>query len=351
MEIKKTFLYQYHQDKAAKMSLFADYLLPVYYKKYGAIEEHNWTRKNASIFDVSHMPQLLITDPNAIQILKKITPSLFHNTPINKAKYTVILNKNGGIIDDWIVTKLSNESFYAVINANGAIKCITWLKEHFKIINVLNKSLIALQGPESKEVLRNAIPNIIIPKKFEMLYSKWDSIEIGVTRIGYTGEDGFELSITNNAVVKLWNLLLNMDKVQPAGLAARDSLRLEAGYPLCGSDINDKISPVEANLSWLIKSTDCYNSNKIQNQIQHGTEYKRIGFKLSKKRIPRNNNTVFNTAGIKIGAITSAAFMPNANCTGGQMYVKSNVKPGDLINVDFFGSLIKAYVHNLVFLT
>lgn len=332
---------------------FAKYSLPVFYEKYGAIAEHLWTRASASLFDVSHMCQLEVQDDDetVASTLETITPSVFKDLSVGKAKYTLLLNESGGIIDDLIVTKLATGLYHLVVNASCANKDLAYLQKHFgSKIRQLNKSLIALQGPKALEVLAHNIPDFEHGLRFTATIHTWGRADLLINRTGYTGEDGVEISIDSQHAPELWDALLSNPDVRPSGLAARNSLRLEAGYPLYGSDINEDTSPIEANLSWLVKNLSCYGGKKIAHQMLHGPEKKRVGFKLDSKRIPRNHNEIVNSCNETIGYVTSAAFLPGKNFVAGQALINKQYSIGEPIGIKMPGLILSGNICKLSFL-
>ena len=214
-------------------------------------------REHAGLFDVSHMGQALLSGPGAADFINQITPSTFHATPYATAKYTILTNQNGGIIDDLIITKISDSEYFFVYNSGTKAKDEAHIKSklpaglHFEPYS--NRSLIALQGPQSEKILGAIIPAGLADQKY-MTLQKVRSDKFGelfVSRLGYTGEDGFEISVLEDHAEKLWAAIIEKG-AKPIGLGARDSLRLEMGYPLYGHDINDETTPLEASLGWVI---------------------------------------------------------------------------------------------------
>uniref|UniRef100_A0A2C9LRH1 Aminomethyltransferase n=1 Tax=Biomphalaria glabrata TaxID=6526 RepID=A0A2C9LRH1_BIOGL len=328
--MRTTSLYNNHIDKKAKIAEFAEYLMPLYYSDTGALQEHLWTRQHASIFDVSHMMQVVIKNKNTAEILEKITPSIFMEAQYHKPKYTMLLNKEGGIVDDCIITKISNDEFHIVINASRIKEDINLLKNHFdNSIQIKDESLVALQGPLAIEAIKQVIPNFNLEKQFTSSFFQFMDNEIFISRVGYTGEDGVEISVPHKNSVALWEKILTNSQIKPAGLAARNSLRIEAGYPLYGSDINENMSPIEANLKWVVKNKSCYGAEKIYEQMQNGTLKKRMTFIMKDQKMPRGHNRIMDEDNNIIGEVTSAAFLPTQNLTAGQAFVKSSLKEGD----------------------
>ena len=254
METQKTALYNYHKNLGAKFVPFAGYEMPIQYKD-GIVKEHISTRTHAGFFDVSHMGQFFLEgDETLTEALEKIIPADLKSLKINHSKYSFLLNNDGGIIDDLIVTK-TEKGFCIILNAackENDIKQISqFLKKNHKYLLNNDLSLIALQGPKSVEILEKLVQGVSKLKFMTGNNFNYDGENLYITRSGYTGEDGFEISIPNKKVEKLIDFLIS-NKVKPIGLGARDTLRLEAGLCLYGHDLNEQINPIEANLKWAI---------------------------------------------------------------------------------------------------
>ena len=249
MEIKESSLNKLHQDNQARFVEFAGYEMPIQYSK-GIIEEHKFTRSHAGIFDVSHMGQLFIYGSDDLtKDLEKIFPIDLQSLKKDQSKYSFLMNDNCGIYDDLIITKINN-GYQIILNAackNNDLKIIKEkLNDKYQLELKENLSLIALQGPGAKKVLKKVIPNIDDLKFMHGGEFKFNNLNIYITRSGYTGEDGFEISIPNEIAENFTKVLLdNGSKL--IGLGARDTLRLEAGLCLYGNDINTETTPIEAN--------------------------------------------------------------------------------------------------------
>ena len=330
MEVQKTALYNYHKDLGAKFVSFAGYEMPIQYKD-GIVKEHISTRTHSGFFDVSHMGQFFLEgDETLVEALEKIIPSDLKSLKINHSKYSFLLNNEGGIIDDLIVTKTKN-GFCIILNAackENDIKYISqFLGKNHKYLLNNELSLIALQGPKSVEILEKLIPGVKDLKFMTGNNFIHDGESIYVTRSGYTGEDGFEISISNNKVEKLIDFLIS-NKVKPIGLGARDTLRLEAGLCLYGHDLNEQINPVEANLRWAIakkrKEVGGFNGwDKIKSLLANGSEKIRVGLKPDGKIIAREKTKIFSSDDKEIGFVTSGTFGPSVNAPVAMGYVKS----------------------------
>lgn len=352
--MKQTPLHALHIAQNAKMAEFAGYDMPIQYSD-GVMAEHNWTRENAGIFDVSHMGQLIIEGDGACAFLEKLTPSTYSTLKENVAKYSVLMNEDGGIIDDLIITKLSETKFFAVVNGACKDKDIAWMKsrlpENVTLTHLEDRALIALQGPRAEKVLSEAL-EIDAHDLNYMRYMKFSPCWI--SRLGYTGEDGFEISMPADHAVTAWNRLLNNPDVIAVGLAARDSLRLEMGYPLYGHDIDDSTSPVEANSTWIMGKRENKNfigAARVFNELEHGAKRYRVGIQLTGKGIAREGSEIFDATGTKqIGVLTSGGFSPTLQIAIGQGYVETpHAEAGTKINVRVRGRDIEAIIADMPF--
>lgn len=355
----KTPLYAQHQASAAKICPFAGYAMPLHYTP-GVIKEHEWVRSHAGIFDVSHMGQLLLSGKDAVAFLEKITPSGFTKAPTGRAKYTVLTNDKGGIIDDIIVTRRGEESFFIVCNAARKAVDIAWFKQHLpdscSLLELPTQALIAIQGPDAEAVVTKIFPDANVASQPYMFLQElsWNRTPLFLSRLGYTGEDGFEISIAGDKAGALWEILLADERVLPIGLAARDSLRLEAGYPLYGHDLTEETSPVEAGLEWVIakQSTQCIGADRIQQDLKNGVKQKRFGIQLAEKGIAREGCTLWDKEGKKIiGHLTSGGFSPILKASIGLGYVDSAfANASHEIFVEVRGKKIHARTHALPFI-
>ncbi len=335
--MKTTPLHASHLSLHAKMAEFAGYDMPIQYQD-GIIAEHNWTRTHAGLFDVSHMGQVLVEGPGAAAFWDYVTPSYISRLKDNVAKYTVLTNEHGGIIDDLIVTCLGPDRFLAVINAGCKDKDLGWLRQNLPqdatLTHLEDRALLALQGPDAKTALRDTL-NIDAANLGYMRFMAQD--DIWISRLGYTGEDGFEISIPARKAAAIWDQLLQHTSVKPVGLAARDSLRLDMGYPLYGHDLNDRITPVEADLAWIIgkDKTGYIGDGVIGAQIAAGTPPRlRAGFMLTDKGIAREGAEIYTKDGQKLGDVTSGGFSPGLNKAIGQGYIDPTLaKTGDEVRV------------------
>ena len=320
MEIKKTSLNKLHQDNKAKFVEFAGYEMPIQYSS-GIIEEHKFTRSNSGIFDVSHMGQLFIYgDDNLTNDLEKIFPLDLKNLKLNSSKYSFLMNDKAGVYDDLIITKLE-EGFLIILNAackDNDFKILSsLLKDKYKMVLDDQKSLIAIQGPKSVEILNQILKTVADLNFMSGNWFTYKDQKLYVTRSGYTGEDGFEVSILNElAEVFTKELLENGAKL--IGLGARDTLRLEAGLCLYGHELDTEITPIEANLKWAISKERLNNggfigSDNVISQIKEGAKKIRVGIKPEGRLIAREKTKIYNESEQVIGEVTSGTFGPSVN--------------------------------------
>ena len=320
MEIKKTSLNKLHQVNQAKFVEFAGYEMPIQYSS-GIIEEHKFTRSNSGIFDVSHMGQLFIYgDDNLTEDLEKIFPLDLKNLKLNSSKYSFLMNDKAGVHDDLIITKLE-EGFLIILNAackDNDFKILTGLlKDKYKMVLDDQRSLIAVQGPKSVDILNQILEKV---EDLNFMSGNWFTYKdqkLYVTRSGYTGEDGFEISITNELAEVFTQELLEKG-AKLIGLGARDTLRLEAGLCLYGHELGIETTPIEASLKWAISKERINNggfigSDKIINQIRDGAKKIRVGIKPEGRLIAREKTKIYNESEEMIGEVTSGTFGPSVN--------------------------------------
>ena len=352
METQKTALYEYHKSLGAKFVPFAGYEMPVQYST-GIVDEHKFTRSNVGMFDVSHMGQLSIEgDEDLANELEKIIPTDLKKIKLNQSKYSFLTNEGGGIYDDLIVTKVE-KGFNIILNAackNNDYKIISGsLKDKFKITLHENLSLVALQGPKSSQILDKIISGVSSLKFMNGNKFSYNDRDVYITRSGYTGEDGFEISIPNESVEDFAKKLTSQN-VKPIGLGARDTLRLEAGLCLYGHDINESTSPIEANLKWAISKRrreegGFVGYKKIKSDLNGSLSRLRVGIKPEGKVIAREGTKIFSKDGKEIGSVTSGTFGPSVNGPIAMGYVKLNfTKPGTKVFLDVRGKKHEAKI-------
>lgn len=324
--MRKTPLYAAHLDQKAQMAEFAGYDMPIQYPT-GVLSEHSWVRAHAGVFDVSHMGQLSFDGVDVQKFLERMTPSSYDTLKPNSCKYSVLTNEEGGIVDDLIITKISDTKFTAVVNGACKDKDVAWLEqylpENIMITRHEDRALIALQGPKSETIMRDAL-GIDTSSQNYMTFAQHD--DLGIYRLGYTGEDGFEISVRETQATVIWQKLLDHDDVKPIGLAARDSLRLEMGYPLYGHDIDATTTPIQAGLNWIMgqqTNKGFIGANLIFNELEKGSDKTRIGFELVDRGVAREGTEIFDDAGNQVGVITSGTFSPSLQKAIGMAYIET----------------------------
>ncbi|MDG2188361.1 MAG: glycine cleavage system aminomethyltransferase GcvT [Candidatus Marinimicrobia bacterium] len=306
----KTTLYNYHDKLGAKLVPFAGFLMPLQYT--GIIDEHKHVRSKVGLFDVSHMGEFIVSGQNAKKFLQHVTINDIEALKPGKAQYSAFCNESGGILDDLLIYDLSDH-YMLVVNASNIEKNFNWLDKRL-LDNVVLKDvsnemgLLALQGPMARDVLKDFFPHIESLKYYETLMP--DSDGTIVARTGYSGELGFEIYISNDKIIDLWNKLLSAsDFIRPVGLGCRDSLRLEMGYCLYGHELDESINPLEAGLSWITKlDTGFIGSESLSNLKKEKTLLPLV---LKDRAIPRADYKIFDDNDKEIGFITSGAMSPS----------------------------------------
>ena len=356
MEVKKTSLNGLHQKYGAKLVEFAGYEMPIQYKD-GIVQEHKFTRSSSGIFDVSHMGQLFISGTeNLTKDLERIFPANLENLNLNQSKYSFLMNNEGGIYDDLIITKI--EKGYLII-LNAACKYNDYeiikskLKDKYEIKLDETLSLVAIQGPEAKVILSKIIPGCNDLKFMNGNNFIFEDTNIYITRSGYTGEDGFEISIKNEKAEDFVEKLIEKGS-KMIGLGARDTLRLEAGLCLYGHELDKDKTPVEANLKWAIPknriNSEYPGSDVLKKQIENGVKRLRVGIKPETRVIARGETKIFNDNNQQIGKITSGTFGPSVERSIAMGYVENNYSSIDTkVFLEVRGKKVVANVCNLPF--
>jgi aminomethyltransferase len=329
--MKKTTLYNKHIELGAKMVPFAGYMMPVQYS--GVNNEHINVREGVGVFDVSHMGEFIVKGKDALFFIQKISSNDASVLFPGRAQYSYLPNENGGIVDDMLVYMIAENHYMLVVNASNIEKDWEWInsQNNFDVAleNISEKiSLIAVQGPKAEELLQNLTQINLSNIKFYHFeigtFAGFNDIIISAT--GYTGSGGFELYVPNNIAEEVWDFIFNLKdfNVFPAGLAARDTLRLEMGYCLYGNDINDNTSPISAGLGWVTKFTkEFVGDNIIKKAKLEGTESKLIAFELLDRGIPRKDYEIEDVDGNLIGQVSSGTMGPSVKKAIGMGYVKS----------------------------
>ena len=328
--MKDTALNDVHIALGAKMVPFAGYNMPVQYE--GVTAEHETVRNAVGVFDVSHMGEFLITGPNALDLIQKVTSNDATKLYDGRAQYSCLPNDNLGIVDDLIVYKIADEKYMLVVNASNIDKDWNWISKHNTMgadMRNLSEdySLLAIQGPKAVEAMQALTPvDLSAIKFYHFEVGEFAGIEnIIISATGYTGSGGFEIYCKNDEVKQVWDKVFEAGAsfgIKPIGLAARDTLRLEMGYCLYGNDINDTTSPLEAGLGWVTKFTkDFVGSDKLKQQKEEGVKRKLVGFELVDRGIPRHDYPIVDANGKEIGIVTSGTMGPSVKKAVGLGYV------------------------------
>lgn len=330
---KRTPLYEEHKKVGGKMVEFAGWEMPIQYS--GLTDEHKAVRNAAGIFDVSHMGEFEFKGRDAAKFLDYLTPSSASTLETGQATYSLLLTERGTIVDDIIIYRLSAEHFMMVVNASNIDKDYGWIKSHVKgeleFKNLSNEfALIALQGPKAADILSQVLKLDLAPLKTFYLKTTTSDLtgQVIIARTGYTGEDGFEIFVSPAKASALWNALLEVGRplgLKPAGLGARDTLRLEMKYTLYGHEITEETNALEAGLRWVIKFKkpgDFIGKAALTKIRDNGVNRKLVGFKMLDKGIARQEYTI-KDKGKAIGQVTSGTFSPSLEIPIGIGYVET----------------------------
>ena len=345
----------WHRAHGGRMVPFAGYEMPVQYE--GIMAEHLWTRENAGLFDVSHMGQLLIHGRNVAQGLEAVMPGDFQSASDLKPKYSLLLDENGGILDDLMATRRGDD-FYVVVNGATKAGDIAYLEKRLPTLAVdymKEQALLALQGPRAAEVLETIVPGVSEMAFMEAGPFRAFGHPVWISRSGYTGEDGYEISIPAVAVEQLAETLVAHELVKPIGLGARDSLRLEAGLPLYGHDLDPEITPVMAGLNFAINKRRRADGGfagamRILAELENGAPQTRVGIEVDGRQPVREGALVLDGEGTEIGRITSGGFSPSLQRPIAMGYVASHLSEvGTPLKLEQRGKLFDARVTAMPF--
>lgn len=341
----------WHRARGARMVPFAGYEMPVQYE--GIIAEHLWTRKNAGLFDVSHMGQLLIHGRNVDAALEKLMPGDFRAAADMKPKYSLLLTEDGGIIDDLMATR-RGEDFYLVVNGATKYGDIQQMRSRLPggvIVDYMKEqALLALQGPRAADVLETIVPGIAGLGFMQGGPFDWHGNKLWISRSGYTGEDGFEISVPATAAADLADAITAHELAKPIGLGARDSLRLEAGLPLYGHDLDLDTTPVMACLTFAINKRRRAEGGfpgamRILAELENGPVAKRVGFEVDGRQPVREGALVLDAEGNEVGKVTSGGFSPSLQRPIAMGYVASQLaEPETALKLEQRGKLFDARV-------
>jgi aminomethyltransferase len=341
----------WHRAQGARMVPFAGYAMPIQYE--GIIAEHRWTRTSAGLFDVSHMGQLIIAGAGAEKALEGLLPADLALLKDGKLRYSMLLSDHGGIIDDLMVTR-RGDHFYMVVNGATKQGDIAHMQVRLPAGIVLDhmkeQALLALQGPKAVDALSRLAPGVE-----QLGFMTGGAFEIGgvpawISRSGYTGEDGFEISVASSRVEEVAGLLLDQEEVKPIGLGARDSLRLEAGLPLYGHDLDTDTTPVEADLTFALSKRRRIEGGypgweRIMREIEGGTIRTRVGLAVEGRQPVREGAFVVDEDGDEVGKVTSGGFSPMLEAPIAMAYVPAaSAAPGTAVRLVQRGKIFQATV-------
>lgn len=346
----------WHRAQGARMVPFAGYHMPIQYE--GIIAEHLWTRAHAGLFDVSHMGQLLITGDGVDAALETLLPADVKGLGLNKMRYSLLLNEQGGILDDLMLTRQA-DGFYMVVNGATKFEDLGHMREHLPdeiTINHLDDSaLLALQGPEAATALARIQPAVAELYFMEAGAFDLDGTPAWISRSGYTGEDGFEISIAADAAERLATLLCAQPEVKPIGLGARDSLRLEAGLPLYGHDLDEETTPVAADLGFALSKRrreegGFPGAERILIERANGSVLKRVGLIVDGRQPVREGAAVLDDEGSEVGRVTSGGFSPSLERPIAMAYVPlASAAPGARLKLSQRAKIFDAEVTAMPF--
>ncbi|RLI27278.1 glycine cleavage system aminomethyltransferase GcvT [Candidatus Bathyarchaeota archaeon] len=323
-QAKRTHLYQFHRENA-EITVFAGFEMPLWFK--GIIPEHLAVRNGVGIFDITHMGRAIITGPDAEQFLNYVTTNNVQALAPLSAHYSLMCNEKGGIKDDFVLSRLERDKFLMVYNAANREKDYQWLKKNAEKFDVNiqdvsdNIAMFAVQGPKAQETLQKISSGDLSQiKRFKCGWTELSGTKVFISRTGYTGEDGFEIFVWDTPLsnpdkaVKVWNTILEAGKefdIQPCGLGARDTLRLEAGLCLYGNDIDEETTPLEARLSFVVKfdKGEFIGKQALLKQREEGIKKRRVGIVMIDRGIPRAKFEIYREEQ-KIGYVTSGTFSP-----------------------------------------
>ncbi|MCX7810677.1 MAG: glycine cleavage system aminomethyltransferase GcvT [Leptospiraceae bacterium] len=380
MTLKRTYLLEEHKKLKARLVPFAGWEMPVQYTSI--IEEHLAVRNHVGIFDVSHMGEIQVKGKDAISFLEQLTPNTIEDQKIYQIRYNAILNHDGGVKDDVTIFRESNDSFFIIVNASNVDKIWQYLNEEKshqgrKELELINQSdeysMLAIQGPEAENITIEIFKDYANFIK-ELKYYYFSDIQyhneiVRISRTGYTGEDGFEILCNHKLAIHLWNEFIN-HKVIPCGLGARDSLRLEAMYPLYGHELKEDRTPVESGIGWIVKEKDVnyYAKEKLLNQKKNNPEKIIVPFVMIDKGIPREGYKVYGkefTEGFSsppcllpemlteldiIGEVQSGLYSPSLKTGIGTAFLPFNFKNTENeICIEIRDKMFKAKVHKGAF--
>ena len=320
----------WHRHRGGRMVEFAGYWMPVQYE--GIMTEHLWVREHAGLFDVSHMGQLRVSGEGSVAALEALLPADIAGLKLNQARYSLLLDEAGGILDDLMLTRRADDETYVVVNGATKYDDVAHMIEHLPDDVTLNlmedHALLALQGPKAADVLSRLIPGVegLVFMRGDAF--DWQGHELWISRSGYTGEDGFEISIPAEVVEAFADLLVEQTEVGLIGLGARDSLRLEAGLPLYGHDLSPETTPVSADLGFALskrrrEAGDFLGADRVLAEREAGAATKRVGLRVEGRQPVREGATVVDDRDQAVGRVTSGGFAPSVGAPIAMAYVSA----------------------------
>lgn len=359
IELKSTALKAIHLAAGAKMVPFAGYEMPIQYS--GLTDEHLAVRNGVGMFDVSHMGEFILRGSKAIELIQKVSTNDATKLEKGKIQYSCMPNGKGGIVDDLLIYQIEDDAYMLVVNASNIEKDWQWIQSHnsfgVEMQDISDRtSLLAVQGPKAAEALQ-ALTSIKLDEMKYYTFEKGtfagvDNVLVSAT--GYTGSGGFEIYFENEHAEKIWKAIMDAGLpfgIKPAGLGARDTLRLEKGFCLYGNDITDETSPIEAGLSWITKFTkDFIDHQYLKKQKENGVSKKLVAFKMIDRGIPRQHYPLYDENEELVGEVTSGTSSPSLKIGIGMGYVKAaNAKVGNAVFVEIRGRKLKAEIVKLPF--
>ena len=335
--LKKTCLYNTHLDFGARMAPFAGYMMPIHYPG-GILHEHLHCRTFAALFDVSHMGQITVKGLDAALHLERLMPTDLVGLQIGNGRYTFLTNQSGGVIDDLIVMRVEDDTFSLVVNASNKMQDLSHLAEKLPSLSIEldDRALLALQGPSASNVLETHTCHLNSLSYMQFRRIRIGSVDCSLSRTGYTGEDGFEISLPPARASEVAHILLKDERVAWAGLGARDTLRLESGLCLHGQDLSTDITPIEAGLGWSISPSRRRGGRaeggymgwqKIMEQQNDGVDSVRVGLTVQGRVPVRAGESLLNGDGEIVGKVTSGSFSPILNMPISMAYVDIDYAP------------------------
>jgi aminomethyltransferase len=338
--LRRTPLYEQHVELGAKVVPFAGWEMPVQYE--GIREEHSAVRLHVGMFDVSHMGEVEVEGPGALELLQRVLSNDVAEVAVGGAQYSCLCREDGGVLDDLFAYRLGHDRYLIVTNAANHASDLEWLGRQSRDFDVIVRdvadryAMLAIQGPHARQVLGSTL-KVELPPRFHVSHAQVGRRPALVCGTGYTGEDGVELLIDPEVAPPIWAELLDAGIV-PCGLGARDTLRLEVCYPLHGNELTPERNPIEAGLGWCCKEeTGFIGSEAIARARAEGTAEKLVAIKIEGPGIPREGNPVLH-AGERVGVVTSGTFSPSLEVGAGMAYVRADLaEPGTEIEIDVRG--------------